>query len=36
MKSVYEFTLDLAEMGSLSSNNWGTKYFFCVIDVFPK
>ena len=35
-KIVYEFTLDLAEMGSLSSKTRGTKYLFCVIDVFPK
>ena len=28
--------VDLAEMGSLSSKNWGVKYLLCVIDVFTK
>ena len=27
---------DLAERGSLSSQNWGVKYLLCVIDVFTK
>ena len=27
---------DLAEMGSLSSKNWGVKYSLCVVDVFTK
>ena len=27
---------DLAEMGSLTSKNWGVKYLLCVIDVFTK
>ena len=27
---------DLAEMGSLSSKNWGIKYLLCVIEVFAK
>ena len=27
---------DWAEMGSLSSKNWGIKYLLCVIDLFTK
>ena len=27
---------DLAEMGSLSSKNWGDKYLLCVVDVLTK
>ena len=30
------WTVDLAEMGSSSSENWGVKYLFCVIDVVTK
>ena len=30
------WALDIAEMGSLSSNNHGTKYLLCVIDIFTK
>ena len=27
---------DLAQMGSLSSKNWGDKYLSCVIDIFTQ
>ena len=30
------FTADLAEIGSLSSKNWGVQYFLCAINVFTK
>ena len=30
------WAVDLAEMGSLSSKNWGIKYLLCVVDVFIK
>ena len=30
------WTAELAEMGSLSSLDWGIKYLFCMIDVFTK
>ena len=41
-RRVYErckdniWATDLAEMGSLSSKNWGDKYLLCVIDVLTK
>ena len=30
------WAIDLAEMGSLSSKNWGVDYLLCVIVVFTK
>ena len=41
-RRVYErckdniWATDLAEMGSLSSKNWGDKYLLCVVDVLTK
>ena len=30
------FAADLAEMGLLSSENWGVKYLFCMVDISNK